>query len=197
MFRKLTSNRKKNTMHPSSTQRTVLRWILSFAGFPIGGLLSEVVVGPVNSGGAAFVGGALTGLVVGSAQWLALGPKPTRPSAKPWIAASGVGLAAGLGIGSSLVDFKTDLSALALQGLISGLGIGIGQSAVLRKLAPKLAPVWPALAALTWAMGWTITTSVGVDVERQYTVFGSTGALGVALVSSVLPLVLNRKRVGQ
>ena len=63
--------------------------------------------------------------------------------------------------------------------------------------APRLGPLafaWaPALAAV-WALGWTITTAIGVDVESQYTVFGSSGALVVTLLTAVLP-VTARARV--
>jgi hypothetical protein len=37
-----------------------------------------------------------------------------------------------------------------------------------------------------WAAGWTVTTLAGIDVERQYAVFGSTGALMFMLLSGLL-----------
>jgi hypothetical protein len=41
-----------------------------------------------------------------------------------------------------------------------------------------------------WALGWTVTTAIGVDVESQYTVFGSSGALVVTLLTTALPITL-------
>ena len=37
-----------------------------------------------------------------------------------------------------------------------------------------------------WALGWTVTTSIGVDVERQYVVFGSAGAIAVTALLGLL-----------
>ncbi len=48
------------------------------------------------------------------------------------------------------------------------------------------------MLAGVWALGWTITSAIGVDVERQYTVFGSSGAIAVTLVTMVLPFALAR-----
>ena len=41
-----------------------------------------------------------------------------------------------------------------------------------------------------WALGWAITASIGVDVETQYTVFGSSGAVVVTALTAVLPVLL-------
>jgi hypothetical protein len=37
-----------------------------------------------------------------------------------------------------------------------------------------------------WALGWTVTTAAGVDVERQYAVFGALGAITFMALSGVL-----------
>ena len=74
-----------------------------------------------------------------------------------------------------------------VQGAICGLAIGTAQALVLRG---RVAYLWaPALSAL-WALGWAITTSIGIDVETQYTVFGSSGALVVTAATAVLPVLL-------
>jgi len=39
-------------------------------------------------------------------------------------------------------------------------------------------------------LGWVVTTAIGVDVESQYTVFGSSGALVVTIVTAALPVLL-------
>ena len=41
-----------------------------------------------------------------------------------------------------------------------------------------------------WALGWTITASAGIDVEAQYTVFGSSGAIVVTAATSILAVLL-------
>jgi hypothetical protein len=181
---------------PRSTRfrpaQTALLWLPTFLGFPAGGLAAELIVGPVDSLGPALAGGAITGAVLGAVQWVAL--RRTGPGPELWIAATTAGLAAGLGLGASAVNYETTTGALAVQGLIGGAAIGIAQAAVLYPQLGRAALAWPPLLAALWALGWTITATVGVDVEKQYTVFGSTGALAVTAGSSVLAIALARRR---
>jgi hypothetical protein len=37
-----------------------------------------------------------------------------------------------------------------------------------------------------WALGWTVTTLAGIDVDRQFTVFGAYGALAFSALSGLL-----------
>ena len=170
------------------------RWVASFVGFPLGGLAAMIVVGPVDSSVSAVAGGLLTGAVLGTAQAAGLGLRPWLPIERPaflrWIAATAVGLAVGLGIGSTAVSFGTSLQALVVQGAISGLAVGAAQAIVLRHRLGALALGWPPALAAFWALGWFITTSVGVQVDEQFTVFGAAGAVTVALLTAVLPTVL-------
>ena len=64
-------------------------------------MIANVVVGPVDSVGAALAGGLIAGAVIGAAQWLAL--RPLVPWI--WIAATSVGMAVGLAVGAALVDY--------------------------------------------------------------------------------------------
>ena len=50
------------------------------------------------------------------------------------------------------------------------------------------------LLAGLWALGWTVTASAGIDVDAQYTVFGSSGALVVTAATSILPIALARRQ---
>ncbi len=52
--------------------RFFLWWMLAFLGFPLGGELALLVVGPVEGVASGALGGALAGAVIGAAQWLAL-----------------------------------------------------------------------------------------------------------------------------
>jgi hypothetical protein len=173
--------------------RTALLWLPTFVGFPLGGLLAELVVGRVDAPLAAVAGGALTGAVLGAVQWLGLRRRGVGPR---WIVATAVGLAVGLGGGAALVGYRTSLASLAAQGAVCGAAVGIAQAGLLRGAFGRLAAAWPAATAALWALGWTVTTAVGVDVEAQYTVFGSTGALTVTVLSAVLPLALARRSGG-
>jgi hypothetical protein len=164
---------------------SAVRWLPTFLGFPLGGLLAELVAGPVDGITAALLGGAITGGVLGAVQSWGMGSN--GPPARHWITATTVGLAAGLAIGSAAVGYGTSLADLVVQGAICGLAIGTAQAIVLRG---RVAYLWaPALSAL-WALGWAITSSAGIDVEAQYTVFGSSGALVVTAATAALPVLL-------
>jgi hypothetical protein len=39
---------------------------------------------------------------------------------------------------------------------------------------------------LLWALGWTVTTVGGIDVDRQFAVFGLYGAITFMALSGVL-----------
>jgi hypothetical protein len=165
-----------------------LRWLPTFLGFPLGGVAAELVAGPVDGLGPALLAGAVSGSVLGAVQ--AWGMSPSGPSARAWIAATAAGLTVGLGLGSAVVDYGTSLGDLVVQGAICGLAIGSAQALTLRGRAAFL---WaPALSAL-WALGWAVTTAIGVDVETQYAVFGSSGALVVTAATAVLPVLLARR----
>jgi hypothetical protein len=149
-----------------------------------------LVTGPVDTPLAAAAGGALTGAVLGVVQGLAL--RLDRRALLGWTVATAVGLAAGLAAGAAVVGFGTSLGDLAVQGAISGLAVGAAQALVLRRRARPLALAWPAYLAVVWALGWVVTTSIGVRVQEQFTVFGSAGAFTVTALTAVLPLVLAR-----
>jgi hypothetical protein len=167
------------------TARSALRWLPTFLGYPLGGFVAALIVGPVDGLVAALFAGAITGVILGAVQsW---GMRPNGPAARQWIAATTVGLALGLALGASSVGYGTSLEDLVVQGAICGLAIGAAQALVLRG---RIAYLWaPALSAL-WAIGWAISTSIGIDVDTQWAVFGSSGALVVTAATAVLPVVL-------
>jgi hypothetical protein len=180
---------------PITWPKTALRWLPTFLGFPAGGLAAELIAGHVDGAGPALAGGAITGAVLGVVQWL--GIRRSGISPELWVLATAAGFAAGLGTGAAAVDYGTSTGSLALQGAICGAAVGVAQAVVIGRRLGRWALAWPALVAATWALGWTITSSAGVDVEEQYTVFGSTGAIVVAALTSVLPVALARRTPGQ
>ncbi|MDP9135099.1 MAG: hypothetical protein M3N56_09775 [Actinomycetota bacterium] len=144
------------------TTRIALRWLPTFLGFPLGGTLAKLIAGPVDGLVAALLAGAITGLVLGAVQ--AWGMGENGPPARQWIGATTAGLTIGLGLGSAAVGYGTDLGDLVVQGAICGLAIGTAQALVLRG---RVAYLWaPALSAL-WALGWAVSTSIGIDVDTQ------------------------------
>jgi hypothetical protein len=169
--------------------KIALRWMPTFLGFPAGGLVAEIV-GRVDSPAPAIAGGAITGAILGFAQWL--GMRRTGPSAVHWIIATAAGFAVGLGLGAAAAGYDTTVGALATQGAICGAVIGVAQAAVLYRRLGPIVLAWPAALAGLWALGWTITASAGIDVEAQYTSFGASGALVVTAATSILAIELAR-----
>lgn len=174
----------------ATSPRAFGRWMVTFAGFPLGGYAAYLTTGRVDSLAPALLGGLITGAVLGAVQTWGLGRN--RPPVTAWVVATAVGVMIGLGLGSALVDYGTSLSDLVLQGAVTGLAVGLAQGVVLLPRLGRLALAWPAFLAAAWAAGWTVTTLIGIDVDLQFTVFGSGGALTVAALTFVLPTALNR-----
>lgn len=163
-----------------------LAWLPTFLGFPIGGLVTSLTVGPIQSPVAAFAGGAVAGAVIGLAQWLAL--RSLYKVGWVWTVASSLGMALGLGLGVSLVGTETGTLELVSRGLITGLGVGAVQAYLLQKLIP--AWLWTLTVGVLWALAWPITKLVITqNIDNDYAVFGASGALFFTLFSG---LVLSR-----
>lgn len=173
-------------MTPTTT--AALRWAATALAFPVGGLLARLP-GPVDSPAAALLAGAVAGGVLGLAQGLALGRRTP-----PLVLSSAAGLAAGLALGGALVGWSTTPGALAAQGLVSGAAVGAAQWPVLAGVLGSRAGGWPVLTAAAWALGWLATEAVGVDVERQYAVFGAAGAVVATALTGVLAVPAVRRR---
>ncbi len=92
------------------------------------GLGRSAVAGTVDDLGAALVGGAVTGLVIGAGQSSPPGAASRRPlGSRRRPPAWRVGLA----LGASVVGFRTSLPDLALMGMLTGIPLGIAQALAL------------------------------------------------------------------
>jgi hypothetical protein len=171
--------RTQPTVRPS--RRPWWRWLLTALAFPPAGLLGSLIAGPVDSLGAAVVGGLVTGAGIGAAQWALL---RHRSVGVAWIAATSAGLAAGVAAGAALVSYRVDRPSLVLMGAVSGLGIGLAQGATMHGTRRALA--WGAATCALWTIGWTVMTSTGIGVDEQWVVFGAGGALTVAFLQSTI-----------
>ena len=177
---------------PRRARRSVGRWMVTFAGYPLGGYAAFLLTGRVDSPVPAVAGGFLTGVVLGAIQVWAMGPARPRPMA--WILATAAGMMVGVAAGAALVDYQTDLASLVAQGAVTGALVGIAQAIVVVPQLGALAFAWPVFLSGTFATGWAVTTSAGIDVDQQFTIFGSSGALVATLLTAVLPLVLSSRR---
>ena len=174
----------------SSTARGLwLRWLPTFVGFIAGGAIAIAVTSPVTTLTAALGGGAVAGAVLGAAQWVALRGRLSKT--EWWIPATAIGQAVGLAAGAALVGYRTSLQDLAIQGAITGLGVGILQALVLR---PHVATwFWWAIAMPPlWALGWIVTTAAGISVDQHFTNFGAYGAITFTVLSGLLLVQLLR-----
>jgi hypothetical protein len=168
-----------------------LWWMLAFLGFPLGGFLALLVVGPVEGAVSGALGGVLAGAVIGAAQWLVLrrylrvGPE--------WVVATALGVAIGDALGALLTGAGTGIGALLITGLATGVAVGLLQWWLLRGRLLR-ARLWPPVVAIAWPLGWTLTWAFGIDVERGYFVFGASGALVFAAVTGLAMLLMLRGR---
>jgi hypothetical protein len=159
-----------------------LLWTAGFLAFPIGGALATAATGRINDFGSALLGGLIVGAVIGTGQWL-VARRLLDP--KTWIPATAVAMSIGLAVGAWLVGYGTSLSELALMGFITGIPLGAAQAYLLRDRLAN-AWVWAAAMPLLWALGWTVTTAGGIEVDRQFAVFGAYGAITFMALSGVL-----------
>jgi hypothetical protein len=159
-----------------------LLWTAGFVAFIIGGALATGVVGRINDLGSALIGGMIAGAVIGTGQWL-VARRLLDP--RTWIPATALAMGIGLGVGAWVVGYGTSLGELALMGAITGIPLGAAQAYLLRDRVAN-AWVWAAAMPLLWALGWTVTTAGGIDVDRQFAVFGAYGAITFMALSGVL-----------
>jgi hypothetical protein len=159
-----------------------LLWTAGFVAFPIGGALATGVTGRINDVGSALIGGMIAGAVIGTGQWL-VARRLLDP--RTWIPATAVAMSIGLGVGAWAVGYGTSLGELALMGAITGIPLGAAQAYLLRDRLAN-AWLWGAAMPLLWALGWTVTTAGGIDVDQQFAVFGAYGAITFMALSGVL-----------
>jgi hypothetical protein len=173
----------------------VWAWPLAILlGFPIGGFIADVIVGPVDSVGAALGGGLIAGAVIGAAQWLAL----RRLVTWIWIAATSVGMAAGLTVGAASVDYGISRGDLLLMGAVTGLGVGGLQALVLARHGISGAAWWAGANPPAWALAWLVSSYVlSSNVDEQFTNFGASGALVFAVLTGLLLAFLFRRTEAQ
>jgi len=159
-----------------------LLWTAGFLAFPIAGILAEALSGRINDFSSALLGGMVAGAVIGTGQWLVA---RRLLDAQTWIPATALAMGIGLGVGAWAVGYGTSLGELALMGAITGIALGVAQAYLLRDRVAN-AWMWAAAMPLLWALGWTVSTFIGVSVDNQFAVFGASGAITFMALSGVL-----------
>ena len=172
----------------SLSGRDLLVWTATLLAFPLAGLAGRAVAGPVDAIWTAVLAGAVAGLVLGVAQWLAL--RRIGVDAR-WIAATAAGFAVGLGLAYAIFGYGDTAGELAVFGAVSGLGIGVAQWWLLREFVNGSLAWIPATAA-AWALGWTVTTRIGVDPDDRWANPGLSGALTITVLLGAVLWMLGR-----
>ena len=157
-------------------------WALAFLGFPLGGGLAYVLIGPIMTTVQAGVAGAITGAMLGGVQWLVL--RTTMPLPLWWVVATSAGMALGLALSVAVFGTETSGNDLLWRAAMTGLSIGIAQWIVLRQVFPHAA-IWIAVVGLGWMLGWFITRSAGIDLSLEWPVFGASGALAFQVLTGL------------
>lgn len=161
-----------------------LRWVPTIVGFPLGGLLAIQITSTTGGPDSAALAGLIAGIVVGTAQWLALRPRVTWT----WIPMTAGGMAGGLALAVATTGGATDLGSLAVLGAVAGLVVGGAQAIVLKRW------VWPLVVAASWSAAWVISALVIVDEQRGFATFGLSGAALVTVATGLtLRALLGRR----
>ncbi|MGH3345678.1 MAG: hypothetical protein ACRDO4_01735 [Nocardioides sp.] len=189
------SHRTRTAAAPTFSRPRVWAWpIAILLGFPVGGLIANLTVGAVDSIGAALAGGLIAGAVVGAAQWLAL----RRVVPWIWIAATSIGMAAGLTPGAALVDYGIGRVDLILMGAVTGLVVGGLQALVLARQGISGAAWWAVANPPAWALAWLVSSYViSANIDERFTNFGASGCVVYALLTGVLLEVMFRRTVAR
>jgi hypothetical protein len=169
---------------PDFGRTGLLRWLVAIVAFPIGGTLGYAVGGPAATVPAALISGLITGVVIGVGQALALGLRPQ--ALVLWSAATAVGLGVALAIVTAIIGQIDTSTDAVLLGAVSGLAVGAGQAAVLLRERASGALVWVGASALAWAIGWFVTTGIGVGLAPGWSVYGLSGAAVSQIITGVV-----------
>jgi len=172
----------------SATRMSAVKIVLSWVGvtliaFPLAGYLGWGISGHVDGVAPALIGGAITGAGIGFVQWAFL--RRDLGMSRSWILATSVALAAGLSVGAAVVGYETTPGQLAIMGAISGAPVGIAQGLLLRRTF-SLWHLWMVAMAPLFAIGWVTTEAAGIDVAKQFTVFGASGSVVFGVLSGLL-----------
>jgi len=181
-------------MQEPTIGRFWLFWALAFLGFPLGGLLATLIVGPVTTTTRAALSGTITGGVLGLVQWLAL--KSRLPLPLWWVLATSLGMAFGLALSTAFLGSDTRGHELLWRAALTGFSLGMAQWMVLQIALPasarSISALWVVVVGLGWVVGWFITRRAGIDLDLKWPVFGSTGAWAFQFLSGLALYLLLR-----
>jgi hypothetical protein len=160
---------------------TFKRWLPTFLAFPVGGFLAIETVGSLDGVASGAAGGLIAGAIIGAGQWLAL---RSGRVGRRWVAHTAVAMSAGTALATVVTGAGTEVADLMVTGLVAGAAVGAAQSPLLGA-GRLVAAAWTGVTAGSWALGWLTSSFIGLDVERGYHVFGSSGAVVVTVLTGL------------
>jgi hypothetical protein len=161
-----------------------LRWIVALIAYPIGGYIGFVVGGPAATVPAAAISGLVTGAFVGLAQGLAVKLPPQELAL--WTVGTAVALSVALGATTAAIGQISSSAEAVGVGAVSGFLIGAAQAALLFRERMSSAAVWVVASGVAWAVGWFVTTGIGVSTATGWPVYGLSGALASQVITAVV-----------
>ncbi len=170
--------------------RFFAEWMLTFVGFPLGGIATISFVGPMNGVLPAALGGALAGALVGAAQLVIL--RRHLVMGLGWILSTISGLTLGNTVGFLLTGGGAEIGDLLVIGLSAGVAVGLAQWSVLREYL-WFSALWPPVVALSWPLSWAATWGIGMNLTLGYPVFDPVGGLVFTALSGGALLLMIRK----
>jgi hypothetical protein len=178
----------------NTSRNWIVGWLIAFVGFPIGGLLTSLLIGRLETPLEGVIGGLVAGAAFGTTQWLAL--RRRLPISYHWISATAVGMALGVSLSVALFGAENSANATLMRAPLAGLAIAIAQWLVLRRQVQG-ALWWIPTVTLVYGVAWFITIQViGAGLDEGFIVFGSSGAVVYqAITGLTLWLLLRVKEV--
>jgi hypothetical protein len=174
------------------SRRWMVGWLAAFLGFPLGGAAATLLLGTVDTLIEGLVGGLVAGVVIGATQMLAL--RLTLPVNWRWIAASAVGLSAGVGLSIVVIGGETTLEAFMLRAPITGFALGSAQWWILQQHVRR-AVWWIPVVTIVYTIAWFVTAQViGASLQTGFVVFGASGALLYQFLTGGLLWLLSTDR---
>lgn len=177
-------NQPSQSTLPRPSRSVLLRWLLASVAYPIGGFVGQAVGGPAAITPAALISGLVAGGAIGLGQALAQGLRPR--ALVLWAAATAVGLALSLAVVTAIIGQIDTMVDAVLLGAVCGLAIGTGQAALLARERVGNAWIWVVASGVAWAIGWTVTSGIGVVLAPGWPVFGLTGAVASQAITGIV-----------
>ena len=175
---------------------SIAQWVgLTMVGFILASDLHRQTSGPripftlqdidLSGAGLGFVFGAVSGLMIGSLQWVVL--KSWMPSYRLWIAFNMVGFGLAHAVHDAVPYRPLDLPLVVL---IDGILVGLAQTIALRHTLSKTL-LWVPITGFAWFLGfqlgfsWLQVEGIAASPLAELVTVGGTAGLIIGAITGV------------